>query len=279
MSGFSRVIFNTRLWAILCLGALGLTVLLSLFGHLVAPRLWDATSEHMRTAGQVMVPAFFGLFLVLGFSALPLMTNLFVAGLERLWSSMGLLERPLHANIIALLHRHQVHFVVGVWSMYVVGLILAAPHMIRDWELERSARVSAAHAPKGAMPPLEHQVRHARQILLLRTDIQGGVVRYGVLGRLKQTQPIVATNAPGLLEINTATFELLGYRPAHYRQVVMFFSEPDSTEKTLFELLLPAADGTMTYPAYAAPHDPTISKTLTLEELRQLVASQRQNGK
>ena len=276
MSEFSTLILNTRLWAMLCLGALGLTLLLSLFGHLVAPRLWDATSEDMRAAGQIMVPVFFGLFLVLGFSALPLMTNLFVAGLERLWEGMGLLERPLNAKVMALVHRHHIHFVLVVWGIFAAGLLIAAPHIIRAWsEASPPSAADGRGAPKGAMPPLEYQVRHARQILLLRTDSQGGAVRYGVLALLKQTRSIVAANAPGLLEINTAGFELLGYQPAHDRQVVMFFSEPDSTGKTLIELLLPAADGTMTYPAYAAPHDPTISRTLTLEELRQIIASQR----
>lgn len=270
------VILNTRLWAIVCLGALGLTVLLSLFGHVVGPRIWGESPGETEAAGQVMLPVFFGLFLVLGFSALPLMTNLFVAGLERMWGGAGLLDRPLNARVMALIHQHHVHFVLAVWGMFVVGLVIAAPHVLRDWAQERSSSsASAAGAPKGAMPPLEYQVRHARQILLLRTDIRNGVVRYGILGLLKQAQAIVPTQTAGLLEIDTASFELLGYRPAHDRQVVMFFSEPDSTGRTLFELLLPAADGTMTYPAYAAPPDPTIARMLTLDELRKIVISQQ----
>lgn len=134
MTRFSSFVRNTRLWAMLCLAALGLTVLLSLFGHLVAPRLWDAASENMRAAGRIMVPSFLGLFLLLGFSALPLVTNLFVAGLERLWSGTGLPEHPLHAKVMAQLRRHQVHVVVLLWCLYGAGLILAAPYMIRDWE-------------------------------------------------------------------------------------------------------------------------------------------------
>lgn len=279
MTDFSSVVLNTRLWAMLCVGALGLTVLLSLFGHIVGPRIWGATPQDIEAAGQVMLPAFFCLFLVLGFSALPLMSSLFVSGLERLWAGMGLLERPLHARIIALLHQYQVTFVVVVWGVYLAGLMIAAPHIIRGWsEASPAPAAGSRGVPKGAMPPLDYQVRHARQILLLRTDVQGGVVRYGILGLLKQTQPIIATDAPGLLEINTAGFELLGYKPAHDRQVVMFFSAPDSTGKTLFELLLPAPDGTMTYPAYAAPRDPAISRTLTLEELRRMVIEQQQGS-
>ena len=268
------VVLNTRLWAIVCLGTLGVTILLSLFGHLAGPRIWGTSPEETGAAGQFMLPIFVGLFLVLGFSALPLATNLFVSGLEHLWASAGLLKRPLNAKVMALVHRHHVHFVLAVWGMFIVGLIIAAPHILRDWAAERPQPMSA---PKGAMPPLEYQVRHAKQILLLRTDIQNGAVRYGILGLLKQAQAIVPANAPGLLEIDTRSFELLGYKPAHDRQAVMFFSEPDSTGKTLFELLLPAADGTMTYPAYAAPRDPTIARTLTLDELRRIAASQQNN--
>jgi hypothetical protein len=276
MPDYSSVILNTRLWATLCVGALALTILLSLFGHVVGPRIWGSTPEDTRSAGQVVLPIFFGLFLVIGFSALPLMTNLFVSGLERMWTGMGLLERPLHASVMALLHRHQVHFVLVVWGLFAVGLGLAAPQYTRAWsDASPPSAADRRRAPAGAMPPLEHQVRHAKQILLLRTDIQGGAVRYGVLALLKQTRVIIATDAPGLLAIDTTDFELLGYKPDHDRQVVMFFSEPDSTGKSLFELLLLAPDGTMVYPAYAAPPDPTISRKLTLDELRRMVASQR----
>jgi hypothetical protein len=274
MSELSSVVLNTRLWAILCLGTLGVTVLLSLFGHLAGPRIWGTSPEDTDAAGRIMLPIFFGLFLVIGFSALPLMANLFVAGLERTWASAGLLERPLNAQVMALVRRHHVHFVLVVWGLFAAGLIVAAPYIIREWR-EATPAADGRGAPKGAMPPLEFQVRHARQILLARTDVQGGAVRYELLELLKQAKPIVVTNAAGLLEIDTKSFELQGYRPQHDRHVVMFFSEPDSTGKTLFELLLPAADGKMTYPSYAAPHDPTILKRLTLGELRQMVASQR----
>jgi hypothetical protein len=129
MSGLIR---NTRFWLIVCLGALGLTILLSLLAHVAGPGIWGDSPEEMRAAGRVMLPIFFGLFLVLGFSALPLAANLFVAGLETVWASAGLLERPLHAKIMTFLRRHQVHFVLAVWAMYLAGLLIAAPYIIAD---------------------------------------------------------------------------------------------------------------------------------------------------
>jgi hypothetical protein len=133
MSGISSFVLHTRLWAVVCLGALGLTVLLSLFGHLAGPHIWDAEPEDTGAEGRVMLPLFFALFLVMGFSAVPLMTNLFISSLERMWRNAGLLERPLNASAMALLRRHQVHLVVVVWCIYAGGLALAVPFIIRDW--------------------------------------------------------------------------------------------------------------------------------------------------
>ena len=104
----SELILNTRLWTIACLGALGVTILLSLVAHIAGPRIWGASPEESRAAGQVMLPVFFCLFLMVGFSAVPLMTNLFVSGLERLWTGAGLMERPLNAKVMAMVHRHQI---------------------------------------------------------------------------------------------------------------------------------------------------------------------------
>ena len=128
----SALIRNTRFWLIMCAGALGLTILLSVLAHVAGPGIWGESPEEMNPAGRVMLPIFFGLFLVLGFSALPLAANLFVAGLETAWQSAGLLARPLHASIIAFLRRHQVHFVLAVWAMYLAGLLIAAPYIVAD---------------------------------------------------------------------------------------------------------------------------------------------------
>lgn len=120
------LLLNTRLWLILCLGTLGAMVLLSVLAHVFTP-------ADTAAAGRVVLPVYFALFLALGFSAVPLMTNLFVAGLERMWAGAGILERPANARAMALLHRHRVHFVLVVWCVYVAGLIIAAPHIVSAW--------------------------------------------------------------------------------------------------------------------------------------------------
>lgn len=119
-------LLNTRLWLIVCLGVIAAMLLLSVLAHAFTP-------DDMAAAGRVMLPIYFALFLVLGFSAVPLMTNLFVAGLERMWAGAGLLERPANARAMALLHQYRVHFVLAIWGMYVVGLALAAPHIVSAW--------------------------------------------------------------------------------------------------------------------------------------------------
>lgn len=120
------VILNTRLWLVLCLGTLATMIALSVLAHVAMP-------ESSAAAARIALPVYFALFLVLGFSALPLMTSLFVAGLEGLWTRMGLAERPWNARALALVRRHRVHFVLVVWGLFVAGLALAAPHIIRAW--------------------------------------------------------------------------------------------------------------------------------------------------
>jgi hypothetical protein len=117
---------STRLWLILCLGTLGAMVLLSVLAHLWVP-------ADMATAGRVMLPVYFALFLVLGFSAVPLMTNLFVAGLERAWTAAGLRERPANARALDFIRRYRIHFVLAVWVIYVVGLLIASPYIADAW--------------------------------------------------------------------------------------------------------------------------------------------------
>jgi len=71
------------------------------------------------------------------------MTSLFVGGLERVWAAAGLLERPLHARIIALLRRRHVQIVLLFWVLFLAGLVIAAPHAMRgEWALEQALPVS-----------------------------------------------------------------------------------------------------------------------------------------
>lgn len=142
MGKSGNVILNTQLWALLCATALGLMVVLSLLAHLAGPYLWGAAPEDADAAGRFMLPVFFSLFLAFGFCAVPLMTSLFVGGLERVWAAAGLLERPLHARIIALLRRRHVQIVLLFWALFLAGLVIAAPHAMRAWALEQAPPVS-----------------------------------------------------------------------------------------------------------------------------------------
>ena len=120
------ILRSTLPWLIVCVAALGSMVLLSMVAHMFAP-------PDLEAAGRVVLPVYFALFLVLGFSAVPLMVNFFVATLERMWSSAGIIERPANARAMTLLRRHQVHLILVVWGVYVAGLFIAAPHIVGAW--------------------------------------------------------------------------------------------------------------------------------------------------
>ena len=126
MRGLSALLLQIRPWLILCLGTLGTMVLMSVLAHVFMP-------ADVEAAGRVVLPVYFALFLVLGFSAVPLMTNLLVAGLERMWTRAGILERPADARAMAALRRYRVHFVLAVWGMYIAGLVIATPYIIEAW--------------------------------------------------------------------------------------------------------------------------------------------------
>jgi hypothetical protein len=126
MADSPSILRATRPWLIGCVAALGAMVLLSVLAHAFAP-------ADLEAAGRVVLPVYFALFLVLGFSAVPLMTNLFVAALERMWTGAGLIGRPANARAMALLRRHQAHFILVAWGFYVAGLAIAAPHIVQAW--------------------------------------------------------------------------------------------------------------------------------------------------
>ncbi len=209
------------------------------------------------------------LALAIAMAAVPLMIKLVVDFQLHLGNG----EHP----VVRFFDSHRWHVTYGFWAVYLLGLAVALPAMIKDGFFTprpAGAADERAQAPKGAMPPLEHQVRHAGQILLCRTDIRDAVVRYVVLEVMKQARPIIRVDVGYTLELNTRGFELLGYRPEHDVPVVFFFSEPDATGKTLLELLVSRGE-TMTYPSYQAPYDPTVFRVLTREELRRMIASPR----
>lgn len=216
--------------------------------------------------GTLVIVAASLLVLAIAMAAVPVMLKLVIGFQIR----MGNGELP----VVRFFNTHHWQITWGLWGLYLLGLGVALPVMIKSGFFTPAASAEqSARAPAGAMPPLEYQVRHARQILLCRTEIRDGAVEYEVLEVLKQARPVFGVNPGYTMAFDTSGFESLGYRPEHDRPVVFFLGEPDATGNVYRELI-PAPGGTMVYPPYPI-HDPTIEKTLTLDDLRRMVAAQQ----
>ena len=112
---------STKVYAVVFLGALGALLLLGV----AAAMLQRTTTLRDGVALETPVKIFvFTVFLAMGFSAMPLMLRLFLAGQRRL----GNAGHPL----VRLLAEHETGVVIGFWSMCVVGLAIAVPFAIKD---------------------------------------------------------------------------------------------------------------------------------------------------
>jgi hypothetical protein len=123
---------------------------------------------------------------------------------------------------------------------------------------------AAAERAHGAVPPLEHQIA-AAGVVLCTTKIAGGTVSYRVDEVWKESAR--SFKAGEALRLDTRMHELLGYRPASDRKVVLFFSESGLPADQPLELLA-VVDGALTY----APHDASVRQTMTLQQLKEQVA-------
>ena len=80
---------------------------------------------HDREAGPVMKVAVFGLFLVFGFSLIPLALHLFIIGQGKIGNE--------DVGMIHFLRTHERGVTYAVWGFFTVGLLIALPVMWTDF--------------------------------------------------------------------------------------------------------------------------------------------------
>lgn len=83
----------------------------------------------------------FGLFLAIGFAAVPLMLRLFVYGQRRIGNES--------VPMVRFLAEHQTGVVLAAWAVFALGLAVALPAMITDEFFGRPAK-QALHGGKTA---------------------------------------------------------------------------------------------------------------------------------
>jgi hypothetical protein len=122
-------------------------------------------------------------------------------------------------------------------------------------------------APKGAVPPLGHQIVAATTVVLATTKMVDGIVSYRVEEVWRAPAAGGSFKAGEAVRLDTRMHELLGYRPTSDQKVVLFFVDSGRAADGPLELL-PVVDGVTTY----SPHDASVQEKITLQQLRERVA-------
>lgn len=113
-----------KFFAITALIAFAAIVLLSAAGHVLGSRAPAQGADALKPLSPYVPAVFFLLFLVLGFSLVPLMLRAFIVmqtsiGNADLWIVRGLRD-------------HERGITYGVWGMFALGTLIALPVMVKD---------------------------------------------------------------------------------------------------------------------------------------------------
>ena len=113
-----------KFFAITALVAFAAIILLSAAGHVLASRAPGQAPDALKPIAPYLGGVFFLLFLVLGFSLVPLVLRAFIVmqtsiGNADLWIVRGLRD-------------HERGITYGVWGMFTLGTLIAFPVMVKD---------------------------------------------------------------------------------------------------------------------------------------------------
>ena len=166
-----------KFFAITAAVAFAAIVLLSAAGHLLASRAPGQASDALKPMAPYAGGIFFLLFLVLGFSLVPLLLRAFIV----MQASIGNAE----LWVVRLLREHERGITWGVWGMFALGTLIALPVMMKDLlGKDLLASVTGPGASKGTLVveigmPLA-EVRKGSSLELV-AESRGGLVKEGRL--------------------------------------------------------------------------------------------------
>ena len=117
-------------FAIAFLVCLGLFIVWAIVGSLLEPILTKPDVQESIKGFALIIS--FGLFLIMAFSAVPVMVHLFFKYFLKMQESAGNLERPFVRKIKD--HRETIVTILiySFWALYALGMIIALPFAFRD---------------------------------------------------------------------------------------------------------------------------------------------------
>ncbi|MEW6035605.1 MAG: hypothetical protein AB1529_03260 [Candidatus Micrarchaeota archaeon] len=223
-------------------------IAMAIGGAIIRPRIKDAKA--LEKAVKALALA---LFVVLGFSIVPVMVGVFVFMLDE----AGITGFPADAFI-----ENDMLLVYLFWAVYAIGMVIAFPAMKKDFFGPDGGGEAKPHGP--TWPPLDYQIKTAGAIFLARTIGDEPSAAYEVLEIWKKPEGFMFKKGDAAA-IDTKFFQLLGYRPEDGQLVVFFIMDKPPYDSPVE--LLPAADGRVVF----APGDPTVREELSISGLKERV--------
>jgi predicted membrane channel-forming protein YqfA (hemolysin III family) len=87
--------------------------------------------DHDKIA-RIAMPVAFTLFLIMGFSAVPVMARLFFKGFFGIQKATGGMEQPAVQKLHQQSETLAAIFVYGIWILFGLGTLIAAPFFLHD---------------------------------------------------------------------------------------------------------------------------------------------------
>lgn len=99
---------------------IGLFILISIIGSVLEKRM---KKEEYQKAGSIAIKAYFALFVILGFSLVPIMTGML----------FGFMGEVLQMDVSGL----ELPLILFFWGLYIVGLAIAYPVMKKNIKVRK----------------------------------------------------------------------------------------------------------------------------------------------
>jgi hypothetical protein len=117
-------------FAIAFLTCLGIFIVWGIVGSILEPAVTD-TAAHERIA-RIAMPIAFGLFLIMGFSAVPVMARAFFKLFFGMQKAVGGQDQPAVQKLQSSWEALAAVFVYGVWILFGLGTLIGAPFFFMD---------------------------------------------------------------------------------------------------------------------------------------------------
>lgn len=117
-------------FAVIFLSALAIFVVWGIVGSILETRITNP--EDQQAIGRVALPIAFGLFLLMGFSAVPVFVRLFFTMFFGMQKAVGGDKQPLVQSLQSSQETFAAVLIYGIWILFALGTLIGAPFFLHD---------------------------------------------------------------------------------------------------------------------------------------------------